>query len=39
MGAGCYKEKTLVIQRDDIIKAIEERYLTETIFTEGVLAD
>ena len=36
MGAGCYKEKPLTISKDAIIKAINERYLSETILTETI---
>ena len=36
MGAGCYKEKPLTISKDAIMKAINERYLSETILTETI---
>ena len=36
MGAGCYKEKTLTISRDAILKAINDRYLHDTILTETI---
>lgn len=37
MGAGCYKEKILTIPRDAVLKAINERYLSDTILTETII--
>lgn len=38
MGAACYKEKTFVIQKDQILKAIQDNYLNDTILTESILS-
>ena len=39
MGAGCYKERTFTIQKDAILKAIQEQYMSETILAESFDAD
>ena len=39
MGAGCYKERTFTIQKDVILKAIQEQYMSETILADSFDAD
>ena len=39
MGAACYKEKTLVIKKDQILKVVQDHYLNETLLTESILAN
>lgn len=37
MGAGCYKEKNITIQKSAIIQVITDHYLQETILAESPL--
>lgn len=36
MGAGCYKEKPLTVSRDAVLKAVNDRYVNDTILTEAI---
>lgn len=35
MGAGCYKAKNLQISKEDVLRAINEQYINETIQTDA----
>ena len=36
MGAGCYKERTFAVQKEVILKAIQDQYLNDTILTSSI---
>ena len=35
MGAGCYKAKNLTISKEDVLRAINEQYVNDTIQTDA----